>query len=250
MNNKIKIPALNTKNGKVFLYEYIKLHKNNKLKNTQNTNEINFLSFCLKNLEFSYAQTFQDLYVLYKLNSKKTGFFVEFGACDGVKNSNTYLMEKNYKWKGILSEPLKNWHDNLLKNRKCHIDFSCIYSESNIELDFLVSLNKIDLSTINKFSALDAYQNRRNEKKKIIKVKTLSLNDLLLKYDTPKSFDYLSIDTEGSEYEILNAFNFKKYNPTVITVEHNYNYNNTNQIKKLLSKNNYFQDESKFSNGK
>ena len=103
------------------------------------------------------------------------------------------------------------------------------------------------LSTINKFSALDAYQNRRNEKKKIIKVKTLSLNDLLLKYDTPKSFDYLSIDTEGSEYEILNAFNFKKYNPTVITVEHNYNYKNTYQIKKLLSKNNYFQDFEIFS---
>jgi hypothetical protein len=42
------------------------------------------------------------------------------------------------------------------------------------------------------------------------------------KYDSPREIDYLSIDTEGSEYEILKEFNFNKYIFRVITVEHNY----------------------------
>ena len=247
MNNKIKIPSLTTKNGKIFLYEYLKLHKKNNLKNKEHTDEINFLSFCLHNLEFSYSQTFQDLYVLYKLKSKKSGYFVEFGACDGIKNSNSYLMEKKYNWKGIVCEPLHIWHTMLIKNRNCKIDFSCIYSSSNLKLDFLVALNKIDLSTIKKFVDSDNFKKRREQKNETIRVKTLSLNDLLQKHKTPKFFDYLSIDTEGSEYEILKTFNFKKYIPKIITVEHNFNIKNNNQIKKILIKNNYIQDFEIFS---
>ena len=247
MNNKIKIPSLTTKNGKIFLYEYLKLHKKKNLKNAENINEINFLSFCLNNLEFSYSQTFQDLYVLYKLNSKKSGYFVEFGSCDGIKNSNSYLMEKKYNWDGIVCEPLYIWHKMLLKNRNCKIDFSCIYSSSNLELDFIVALNKIDLSTIKKFIDSDNFKNRREKKNKTIKVKTLSLNDLLKKYKTPKFFDYLSIDTEGSEYEILKTFDFEKYSPKIITVEHNFNKINISQIKKILNKNKYIQDFEIFS---
>jgi hypothetical protein len=45
---------------------------------------------------------------------------------------------------------------------------------------------------------------------------------LLKKYDAPNQIDYLSIDTEGSELEILNAFDFSKYSFGVITVEHNH----------------------------
>jgi hypothetical protein len=48
------------------------------------------------------------------------------------------------------------------------------------------------------------------------------LNDLLIKHRAPKYIDYLSIDTEGSEYEILEAFNFNEFSFGIITVEHNY----------------------------
>ncbi len=53
-------------------------------------------------------------------------------------------------------------------------------------------------------------------------MKTISLSDLLDKYAAPRIVDYLSIDTEGSEYEILNGFNFEKYQFRVITCEHNF----------------------------
>ena len=53
-------------------------------------------------------------------------------------------------------------------------------------------------------------------------VVTISLEDLLKKYSGPQKIDYLSIDTEESEYEILSKFNFDLYDIRVITCEHNY----------------------------
>ena len=74
---------------------------------------------------------------------------------------------------------------------------------------------------------------------KIYKVETISLNDLLQKYNCPKVFDYLSIDTEGTEYEIIKNLNFNKFSSKIITIEHNYNEVERNKIYKLLAKHNY-----------
>jgi hypothetical protein len=62
------------------------------------------------------------------------------------------------------------------------------------------------------------------------------LNDLLLKYDAPKNMDYLSIDTEGSEFEILENFNFSKYSFKVITCEHSYEPKRDKIFELLTSK--------------
>ena len=55
----------------------------------------------------SYAQIQQDLFILCELNFKRNGFFVEFGATDGIKLSNTYLLEKEFGWTGVLVEPAR-----------------------------------------------------------------------------------------------------------------------------------------------
>jgi hypothetical protein len=68
------------------------------------------------------AQLRQDLFVLSQLNFKEHGFFVELGATNGIDWSNTYLMEKELGWTGILAEPAKCWHKELWKNRSCKID--------------------------------------------------------------------------------------------------------------------------------
>jgi len=69
-------------------------------------------------------------------------------------------------------------------------------------------------------------------------VQTVSLEDLLKKNNAPKYIDYLSIDTEGSEYEILSAFNFDEFNIKVITVEHNFTHQRE-LIFTLLTKHGY-----------
>src|SRR5436189_1252600 len=64
-----------------------------------------FLSYAATNAHRSHAQLFQDLFVLETVKEKRDGFFVEFGATNGVDLSNTALLERDYGWKGILAEP-------------------------------------------------------------------------------------------------------------------------------------------------
>jgi hypothetical protein len=71
---------------------------------------------------------------------------------------------------------------------------------------------------------------------------------LLDKHHAPRHIEYLSIDTEGSEFDILNAVDFKKYSFDIITVEHNYT-SAREKIYSLLTKHGYkrqFQDISSF----
>ena len=198
--------------------------------NSKATGDLNFLlklpeehtSLLLRHLGKSKSQLRQDLFVLSELGLKTNGFFVEFGATNGVDLSNTHLLETTFQWSGILAEPARCWHDSLRHNRRCHISTDCVWSKSNATLVF----NEVDtaeLSTINNFSSSDGHHQARN-KGKTYDVRTISLIDLLERYAAPTQIDYLSIDTEGSEFEILNSFDFDKYQISVITCEHNFGF--------------------------
>ncbi len=178
------------------------------------------ISLFIKNLAKSKSQLRQDLIVLCELKGKRGGYFVEFGATNGVDISNTYLLEKEFGWNGIVVEPARCWRNELSNNRGCEIDHRCVWSVSNQKLVFNEAPGK-DLSTIDQFSVGDLYGNERKGGK-LYEVETISLLDLLEEYHAPSEIDYLSIDTEGSEYEILSNFNFNKHTFRVITCEHNY----------------------------
>lgn len=174
----------------------------------------------LSHLEASRAQSRQDLFVLAELDFKRGGYFVEFGATNGVDLSNTYLLEKVFGWTGILAEPATCWHQALQENRTAHIEPRCVWSVSGEVLPF----NEVDigaLSTIASFSAVDEYAEARRIGR-TYQVESISLNDLLKKFNAPRMVDYLSIDTEGSEFEVLNSVDFDRYCFSVITCEHNY----------------------------
>ena len=72
-----------------------------------------------------------------------------------------------------------------------------------------------------------------------IKVKTISLNDLIEKHFSNSNIDFLSIDTEGSEYEILSSVDFSRFKFNFICVEHNYDSDKRERISKLLLGNGY-----------
>lgn len=201
-------------------------------------------------LALSKSQLKQDVFVLDHLRLKENGYFVEFGATDGLLHSNTWLLENHFGWSGILAEPSRYWHDKLLTNRKCHIDTACIWVESNIEVLFNeVDANVVhyanELSTIDTFSNCDNHSEVRNFGKKYA-VNTLSLMDLLKKYNAPHTIDYLSIDTEGSEFEILKSFDFSQYEIKVITCEHNYT-SLRDDIHDFLSEKGYVRKLEQFS---
>lgn len=175
---------------------------------------------CVDLLEVSKSQLSQDLFVLSELGFKENGYFVEFGATNGIHLSNSYLLEKEFLWNGILAEPARMWHSALKENRSAAIETKCVWKKSGETLVF--NETEIgELSTIDDFSDSDNHFARREYGKKY-NVETISLMDLLEYFDAPQSIDYLSIDTEGSEYEILQDFDFERYQFSVITCEHNY----------------------------
>src|SRR5262245_15786531 len=65
-----------------------------------------FLKYCVSKMDETHAQLCQDLLVLFLLDGKRDGYFVEFGAMDGITLSNTFLLESKYSWRGIAAEPL------------------------------------------------------------------------------------------------------------------------------------------------
>jgi FkbM family methyltransferase len=184
----------------------------------------------------SKSQLGQDLFVLFSTNFKNQGYFVEFGATDGKSLSNTYLLEKKFGWNGILAEPGLNWIKRLKKNRNVEIDARCVYSRTGESVMFR-EVKKGEFSTITDFANSDHHSKKRINSIEY-HVETISLEDLLDLHNAPREIDYISIDTEGSEYEIIKGFDFNSYEVQIFTIEHNYG-ENRELINTIMLKNGY-----------
>jgi FkbM family methyltransferase len=213
-------------------------------KNFRSGNDIAFLltipdvdiKKVLKLAPLSKSQIRQDLFALTANDFKRNGYFVEFGATDGVSLNNTHLLETEFGWKGILVEPAKMWHNNLKLNRQAHISTSCVWSDSGKNIEF-IEASIPELSTVQEYVKCDSHAGAR-QILKTYAVETISLNDLLAQYEAPNIVDYMSIDTEGSEYLILSTVDFSKWKFRVITVEHNFT-DKREMIQDLLALNGY-----------
>lgn len=171
-------------------------------------------SRCVDLLDKSRSQIRQDLFALSHLDFKTGGFFVEFGATNGVELSNSYLMETEFGWSGILAEPGRGWHDLLRQNRKAIIDTRCVWSRSGEKISFTQTRNGLN-------SAISSFvKSSRRLQGQSYEVETVSLDDLLDQHNAPQVIDFLSIDTEGSELDILGAVDFDRWSFRVLTVEH------------------------------
>lgn len=180
-----------------------------------------FLEYCVAHLCASHAQICQDLFVAWVLGERRDGFFCEFGATDGVALSNTLYLERALGWRGVLAEPARGWHDALRRNRPgARIDARCVWARSGETLAFQESTTR-ELSSIGRFTDADGHARKRSRGTGY-SVTTVSLNDLLAEHGAPAELDYLSLDTEGSELQILQALDFARWRPRVITVEHNF----------------------------
>ncbi len=164
------------------------------------------------------------------------GYFVEFGATDGILRSNTYLLEKEFGWKGILSEPAQSYEDKLRRNRSASIDTRCVYSESGKTVSFH-EVESMELSGISDFKHIGGWEKERGNFKEYY-VETISLNDLLVEKKAPKVINYISVDTEGSEFEILSTFPFDKWDVECFSIEHNFS-ENEEKLDSLMESNGY-----------
>jgi FkbM family methyltransferase len=202
-----------------------------------------FWASILSSVNQSKSQFLQDIFVLSLFGFKKKGYFVEVGATDGVNFSNSYLLEKEFDWQGIVVEPSVQFHEVLKKNRVCNIDYRLIHYPSGKTLQFTESINTgLSHAKLYESTNLDYLigKSRTNY------ITTVSLDDLLEEYNAPNIIDYLSIDIEGSEYNCLANFSFSRIFK-VITVEHNYR-EDRQLIYDLLNRKGYERVHSQISN--
>jgi FkbM family methyltransferase len=173
------------------------------------------------------SERFQEIFALLLSGGKTGGFFVEFGACDGLCASNTLMLERKFGWKGILGEPGTFWHERLKNNRKASIDTRCVSSKTGEKLKFFQSTMPGNSSTQSDHPYLgtvaDSYE-----------VDTVSLLDLLRDHKAPKFIDFISIDTEGHEKPVLDAFDFDQYKFGMICVEQHSDLSPDDDVQPLL----------------
>jgi len=184
--------------------------------NSFGSEEESALSRVLQAIEKSPSQFYQDIFCLLLNRGKRKGFFVEFGACDGLLISNTLILEREFGWSGILSEPSRAWRSEIQKNRNCMIETRCVWSESGQQIEFAEFVGD-DYKT--QSGILEESGNSLTPTS-TYSVETISLFDMLRQHGAPSHIDFISIDTEGSELDILKVFPFDRYSFGFITVEH------------------------------
>ena len=190
-----------------------------------------------------YSQDKQDQYLQENIfKGYKNGFFVDVGAHNGKSLNNTLYFEENHNWKGINVEPIKKVYNDLVVNRPNCININCAVCNQNGETEFINNSGATEMISGIK-NTFDPRHMRRlqNENKQyggsteIIKVNTKRL-ETILEENNVSHINYLSIDVEGAEYEVIKSINFDKVFIDVIGFENNYNDCSIPIIKYLQEK--------------
>jgi len=180
---------------------------------------------------------FADKYIF---NKKTSGYFIEIGACNGIDLSQCYFFEKFRNWDGIAVEPQKRFRNDVINNRKQPC-FNCIGNEKKV-VNFTESVN-YGLSGVTHIQeAHENFENYkvewRNEGYTQYSVNMITLLDLMEDYGCPEYIDYIGMDCEGSEYNIIDHYfkNNTKYKIKFMCIEVG-----RNDIVELLLQNNYIE---------
>ena len=212
---------------------------------------LNLPSFLLrkyKSRKISFSLTSIDLLISYIFRNKRKGIFIDIGCNHPVYNNNTYLLYKK-GWRGInidLDEKSINLFNTF---RKSDLNIKQAISSKAEEVDLYFYHNKSPINTINK----DLVNFHKTKPKQIKKINTKTLNSIIMK--TPfanEKIDFMNIDVEGHELNVLKGFDLKKYSPTIIVIEYldlnvkkleitNFNLQNiiNSKIYKYMINNNY-----------
>ena len=178
------------------------------------------------------GQELQDMYAFLYFNGKRSGFYIDIGAFEGVTISNTLALEK-LGWNGICVEPIPEIYQNLIKNRKCDCVNAAIYDEEK-QVEFIQTI--AGRSGAVKSMSEKVFKAAENEGiVKYLSITPITFNKLMEKYDI-EYIDFLSIDVEGAELNVLTSIDFNKYKFGLITIENNCGYH---KLKEFMADKGY-----------
>ena len=175
------------------------------------------------------------------------GFFVELGANDGVTQSNSLYFELKRNWRGVLIEPSPHNFQKCVANRGLNNSIFCNacvgfeYKDKYVDMidaNLMSISNNLDLDLSNKKFHIEQAKKyfKNNEKVCPYGAKSRTLNDILDEAKAPHNIDFLSLDVEGAELEVLKGVNFKKYNFKYLLIE----VRDLKRMQSFLKTHNYF----------
>ena len=180
----------------------------------------------------TYSQFGEDTIII-KYFKNFIGKYVDIGCYHPIKYSNTALLYKK-GWTGINIDLNKTTIDlfNFTRLRDKNI-FACLSDREKI----------VDMYIDNEFSALNSINNHNIKKFEIKKYQKIKIKTKVFSSIVKEKFDFLNIDCEGNDYNILKTINLKKFKPKIICIEVSkrnkkfiYKYLNTNYYKLLTTK--------------
>ena len=175
------------------------------------------------------------------LNHYKKGYFVDAGCFDGEYISNTYKLEK-LGWSGLCIDVFPK---NFDRRPKSKVIEAALHGTKDLELDFTISKSP-EISGITDYlgkQGTAAYTGWKPYVDKTIKVKTQLLHEILDANNAPAFIEYLNLDIEGLELEVLKTFPFDRYKFGCISLEHNYDEPKRTLIRNLLLSKKYKLDK-------
>lgn len=177
-----------------------------------------FLEHASRLLPSSHGQFLQDIAALALTGRGRDGFFVEVGTADGTTHSNTLMLERDFGWRGILVEPDRRFHESIRRTRTATLVAAPAFSRDGERMEFLESSRAGALSTLRGFRGADG-RHRRGE---VRVLETQTLDTILASNGAPARIDFMSIDTEGSELEVLRGLDLRRWDVRFLAIEHNW----------------------------
>jgi len=183
----------------------------------------------------TYSMDGEDVQIKKYFNNKANGFYVDVGAYHPIHRNNTMLLHKS-GWEGInidISEfSIKLF--NHMRPRDINLNLAVSKINGYVEMFYQKKLSQ--LLTIKKEIANNVFQGKIKNKKILSKTLTEVLDES--KY-YEKKIDFLDIDVEGADLDVLESLDFSKYSPELICVEYIGKDKDNSEIFKFLVKRGY-----------
>lgn len=187
-----------------------------------------------------YSQVSQDRFLFERFFfGKRNGVFVDIGAYDGEKFSNSLFFEQSMGWSGLCVEPQSAPFSKLVATRTAQCEQVCV-SNFEGEADFVESKAGIDETMLSGLAR--DFDPRHVERLKkfstesvVKKMRVVKLSTLLENYGL-YDIDYCSIDVEGAELSIISELDLDKFRISVFTIENNYD---DDRITRLMNAKGY-----------